>query len=45
MIQPIFSNNFYSLISAPNKDEIFETLKNIKVDRKATDQISWNDAC
>ena len=45
MIQPIFSNNFYSLISAPNKDEIFETLKNIKVDRKATDKISWNAAC
>jgi hypothetical protein len=45
MIHRIFPLHFYSLFPAPNKEEIFETLKNIKVNREATDKIRWNSQC
>ena len=45
MIRNIFSSNFYSLFSAPNKEEIIKSLKNIKVDSVATKEIKWNSGC
>ena len=45
MIRNIFSNNFYSLFAAPNRGDIFESLKNIKVDRVATKKVTWNTGC
>ena len=32
MIRNIFPNSFYSIISTPNKEEIFKALKTARVD-------------
>ena len=45
MIVSIFPNNFYSLISAPNKEEIFKEFENPKVDRKESQAVTWNRNC
>ena len=45
MIVSIFPNNFYSLISAPNKEEIFKEFENPKVDRKESEAVTWNRNC
>ena len=45
MIVNIFPNNFYSLISAPNKEEIFKEFENLKVDRKKSEEVTWNRNC
>ena len=45
MIVSIFPNNFYSLISAPNKEEIFKEFENPKVDRKKSEGVRWNQYC
>jgi len=45
VIQSIFVNNFYSLFTAPNKEEIFKGLKDAKVDTIASERICWNKKC
>ena len=38
-------NNFYSLINAPNKEDLVKGLRRAKVDPVATKNISWNKDC
>ena len=45
MIRNIFPNSFYSIISTPNKEEIFKALKTARVDREASKWIEWNRDC
>ena len=43
MIHHIFSNQFYSLITPPNKEDILSALKNFKVDSQETKNIKWSE--
>ena len=45
MIQNIFPSYFYSLISLPNKEDIFKTLAKVKIDHKNSSMIDWNKHC
>ena len=41
----LFPNSFYSLITPPNKEEIFKALKTAKVNVEASKEIKWNRHC
>tara|TARA_B100000287_G_scaffold223302_1_gene210701 strand:- start:206 stop:790 length:585 start_codon:yes stop_codon:yes gene_type:complete len=43
VIHHIFSNQFYSLITPPNKEDILSALKNFKVDSQETKNIKWSE--
>ena len=43
MIHHIFSNQFYSLITPPNKEEILSASKSFKVNNNLTKQIGWKE--
>ena len=45
MIQSIFPNYFYSIITPPNKEELIATFNNAKVDEKETKELIWPNAC
>ena len=42
MIHALFMNQFYSVISSPNKEEIAERLKKA---RRIRNDITWNKEC
>ena len=43
VIHHIFSNQFYSFITPPNKEDILSALKSAKVNKKETEDIRWNE--
>ena len=45
MINSVFNNNFYSLITPPNKKEILDVLTNIECDEELTKTLNWNEGC
>ena len=45
MIQSIFPNYFYSVITPPNKEELITTFINAEVNQKETKELIWPNAC
>ena len=45
MIETIFSNYFYSLITPPNKEELFTSIRDAKVNEEITQNMKWYDEC
>tara|TARA_B100000427_G_C15284267_1_gene496802 strand:- start:65 stop:661 length:597 start_codon:yes stop_codon:yes gene_type:complete len=45
MIETIFPNNFYSVVSAPNKDEVITTFTNALENKEQTKELLWPNAC
>ena len=45
MITHLFSSQFYSLITPPNKDELLEGIKRAKINNKERANIEWNKNC
>jgi len=45
MIDSIFPNYFYSLITPPNKEELITTLNNVEVDESESKELLWANHC
>ena len=45
MIETIFPNNFYSLVSAPNKDQVITTFTDALSKPEQTKKLLWPNAC